>query len=245
MADEIGGHHRNKAALGHDACLDVVELQPGVGTCHLACGEAHSVYNTRQSRKKLFLKCWHYNPTADGTQDDLDYCISYLRLSHCQQTAAGFCPFAPPSRCATRCHSASAPQTASPVLCLLQRKGTKDVEFKIINDTKGKRHAICNHSPRHMASFFLHSWRQQKFRKPAHTTMPSYPKVEMLLAWGRKEGVWQGRMTEEAVLHYKRSFSHFMDPHVCGKCQKGFFLQHDTGARTSQLQQNILKSLLV
>lgn len=35
MADEVGRHHRDKAALCHDPRLDVVELQAGVGTGHV------------------------------------------------------------------------------------------------------------------------------------------------------------------------------------------------------------------
>lgn len=34
---EVGGHHGDEAPLGHDARLDVVELQTCVGTSHLAC----------------------------------------------------------------------------------------------------------------------------------------------------------------------------------------------------------------
>lgn len=37
MANEVRRHHGDKTALGHDARLDVVELEPCVGTSHLAC----------------------------------------------------------------------------------------------------------------------------------------------------------------------------------------------------------------
>lgn len=36
MADEVRGHDRYEATLGHDTRLDVVELETGVGTGHLA-----------------------------------------------------------------------------------------------------------------------------------------------------------------------------------------------------------------
>lgn len=56
---------------------------------------------------------------------------SYLPLWHYLQTAADSCLFAPPSQCATHCHSASALRTASLVLCLSWRRGGRG--FKIIN----------------------------------------------------------------------------------------------------------------
>lgn len=37
VADEVGGHHGYEAALCHDACLNVVELQSCVGPSHLTC----------------------------------------------------------------------------------------------------------------------------------------------------------------------------------------------------------------
>lgn len=37
MADEAGWDAGDVAALGHDACFDVVELQSSVITHHLAC----------------------------------------------------------------------------------------------------------------------------------------------------------------------------------------------------------------
>lgn len=35
VADEVGRHHGHEALLCHNACLNVMELQLGVVTCHL------------------------------------------------------------------------------------------------------------------------------------------------------------------------------------------------------------------
>lgn len=75
---------------------------------------------------------------------------SYLPLWRYLQTAADSCLAAPPSQCATHCHSASALQTASPVLCLSRRRGGRG--FKIINYTKGN--AVPLTPPTHQHRFY-------------------------------------------------------------------------------------------
>lgn len=75
---------------------------------------------------------------------------SYLPLWRYLQTAADSCLVVPPSQCATHCHSASALQTASPVLCLSRRRGGRG--FKIINYTKGN--AVPLTPPTHTSIVF-------------------------------------------------------------------------------------------
>lgn len=103
-----------------------------------------------------------------------------LPLWRCQQTVAGFCPVAPPSQCATRCHSASAPQTASLVPCLSQRVGKQGMGLKIINNTKGNTVSLTPAHARWHNFFFFY-------------TAGDNRRGENLLAWQRLHSTWYKR----------------------------------------------------
>lgn len=150
MADEIGGHHRNEATLGHDARLDVVELQPGVGTGHLACGEVHSVCDI--GRKKLICTFWQCNPPADGTQDDPGYDLpSTVTLS------TDSCRFLPRRTTFTVCHSLSfsfcpANSISGPLPVIEEGEGGGGIQTH--KRQKGE-HSATHTRPRTPASFFF------------------------------------------------------------------------------------------
>lgn len=53
VPNEVGGHHRDEAPLGHDARLYVVELQTCVGTSHLACNWKIFEYKNKEFSENI------------------------------------------------------------------------------------------------------------------------------------------------------------------------------------------------